>query len=635
MFDYGTMGIVTSRRLRPQPLPCRWRGKPWSIMPVSVDRLALDRQHVAALIAIVVCGLALSVPLFLLARDYERRQSERAFVEQAASHAASLTNTLASSTEVVRSIRSFFDASREVERNEFDAFTRNVLNMRPEIKVLAWAPRITPGEIPSLAAAAKADGIDGFGIVEVNTTGGLDDAAFRHEYFPLFYAEPSEPDNALLGLDLAVRGECRTAMERARDQGIVALTAPVNFGIGVLDSPTIVAFVPTYRTRNVPLTVEDRRAQLQGFAVGAFVTAKIVGNVYRAPLVEAATIRVDDITDPANPVRLFTHLPADNGAVAVEQPMGLTAFVWETEVQARERQWRATYALPSGPLTGASWMSWSLFLATLTLIALGAAYALALLRQSAQVRLEVAQRTAELNSTLEALRTSEGRLREFVSIASHELRTPLTTVLGYTELLLHREVPSETQRSWLEESYKGGQRLSAIIEDILNISRIQSGRLHFTQVAVNVAEAVSSAVSVIAPTTGKHTLLVEVRDGIPPILVDPGKFQQILLNLLTNAVKYSPNGGPITVAADFRTEDRHVVVRVTDCGIGIASEDRAQLFTTFYRVHRPEVEMVRGTGLGLYIVKSLVDLMDGRVWVESEVGIGSSFYVSLPAVVEG
>ena len=134
-------------------------------------------------------------------------------------------------------------------------------------------------------------------------------------------------------------------------------------------------------------------------------------------------------------------------------------------------------------------------------------------------------------------------------------------------------------------------------------------------------------------TTSVHELVVDVPDALPDAIADPDKLGEVALNLISNAIKYSPQGGRVRVSAWYDDDDGRLVMSVEDQGIGIAKEDQAQLFVTFQRIHRPETQGVRGTGLGLYIVKGLLELMGGAVWVESELDQGSTFFVALP--VEG
>jgi two-component system phosphate regulon sensor histidine kinase PhoR len=176
------------------------------------------------------------------------------------------------------------------------------------------------------------------------------------------------------------------------------------------------------------------------------------------------------------------------------------------------------------------------------------------------------------------------------------------------------------------------ERLGFLIDDLLNIARIQNGRglqLHFT--ATELPKVVEGVIRLQQQTTamkGGHTIAVEMQEDIPTILADDGKLQQILHNLVGNALKYSPQGGTVTIGA--RLQDDGVLITVKDQGIGIPAEQLPRMFGQFFRVESSNHTGIKGTGLGLWLTKHMVDGHHGRIWVESEFGHGSTFCVWLP-----
>jgi signal transduction histidine kinase len=222
------------------------------------------------------------------------------------------------------------------------------------------------------------------------------------------------------------------------------------------------------------------------------------------------------------------------------------------------------------------------------------------------------------------------RRDEFVSVASHELRTPLTSIIAFTELLLDSEERGKVPAEWVQRMRDDAQRLAAIVDDLLDVSRLRAGKVIMRLQQVPVADAVKEAVAMSHASDESHPITISIPQEIPSVLADRGKLGQVLTNLLQNATKYSPNGGAITVSANYQQETRDVVIAVSDRGVGISPEDQKTLFSPFHRVQRPETVGIRGTGLGLYIVKEYVALMNGQVWVESELNNGSTFYVALP-----
>ncbi|MBI4303765.1 MAG: hypothetical protein HY665_05460 [Chloroflexi bacterium] len=218
----------------------------------------------------------------------------------------------------------------------------------------------------------------------------------------------------------------------------------------------------------------------------------------------------------------------------------------------------------------------------------------------------------------------------FVSIASHELRTPLTSIVGYADLLLRRDPPEVTRKRWLKNILDNSQKITAMVDDLLNVTRIQSGKASLKLEPVQLSHVLVEQLSIIEQNSNKHEFLADLEPDLPDVLADHDKFGQVIGNLLNNAAKYSPNGGRITLAAHSDPARHRVVVSVADEGIGIGPEDRDSLFTTFHRIKRPETEGIGGSGLGLYIAKEWTEAMGGEIWLESELNRGSTFFVAIP-----
>ena len=218
-----------------------------------------------------------------------------------------------------------------------------------------------------------------------------------------------------------------------------------------------------------------------------------------------------------------------------------------------------------------------------------------------------------------------------IAVASHELRTPLTSIVGFAELLLNDDDrPVAVRRAWLNYIHQGGQRLATIIEDLLDVSRIQTGRMTVALDHVSVRAAIDEAIRDLGQRTDRHRFVVSVAEPASVVVADRAKVVQVLVNLVGNAVKYSPAGGTVTVSANRGPQGDHITISVSDDGIGIGPADRTRLFETFERIQTPETAGIGGTGLGLYISKNLVELMDGTLSLESELGRGSTFSFTLP-----
>lgn len=217
---------------------------------------------------------------------------------------------------------------------------------------------------------------------------------------------------------------------------------------------------------------------------------------------------------------------------------------------------------------------------------------------------------------------------EFLSTAAHELRTPLTSIRGFSEILLTRDLSEDRRKNYIETINSQSTQLAQIIDDMLDISRLEAGRgLDMKPEPVDMSVLIAEAVQPFADTSPKHHFTLDGLTVAPSVLGDPFRLGQVMRNLLSNAVKYSPEGGPVVVRAEV--EAGYLAISVQERGIGMTPEHQTHLFERFYRADatgRP----VGGTGLGLTICKLIVDGHDGQIRVESTYGAGSTFTFTVP-----
>lgn len=238
------------------------------------------------------------------------------------------------------------------------------------------------------------------------------------------------------------------------------------------------------------------------------------------------------------------------------------------------------------------------------------------------------------------LRRLENIRKDFVANVSHELRTPLTSIKGYIEALIDgAKNDPETSTKFLEIILKQSDRLNLILEDLLQLSKIESGQILFKREPLQIQRVIERTLAMIKPLADKkgHRLVSFVNHDLPAVLGDEDRLMQVLSNLLDNAVKYTPGKGTITVAAHPVSDDLErpalvtaVELSVTDTGLGIPEGDRPRVFERFYRVDKARSRELGGTGLGLAIVRHIVEGLGGRVWVEANTPTGSRFVVRLP-----
>ena len=224
---------------------------------------------------------------------------------------------------------------------------------------------------------------------------------------------------------------------------------------------------------------------------------------------------------------------------------------------------------------------------------------------------------------------------EFLANMSHELRTPLNAIIGFSEVLLDRMFGelNDKQEDYLKDIFTSGKHLLSLINDILDLSKIEAGRMDLEPSEFDVPEALANSITLIRERATRHAiaLVLEVDKEMGEIRADERKFKQIMLNLLSNAVKFTPDSGRVEVHA--KRADGILEVAVVDTGIGIAPEDQAAVFEEFKQVGRHYTNKNEGTGLGLALTKRFVELHGGRLWLESEPGKGSTFTFTIPTLI--
>jgi len=234
------------------------------------------------------------------------------------------------------------------------------------------------------------------------------------------------------------------------------------------------------------------------------------------------------------------------------------------------------------------------------------------------------------------LREIDHTKSDFISMLAHELKGPMTTVLGFSHMLQGDSIPQERRSEVLEIISREVSRLSRLVSDLLDMSRMEAGSVNYSFEAVDVAEITDSILRVHPSLASKHLVTSDIPRDLPRVKADPDRLRQALINLLTNATRYSESGTLVTIDAEVidEPEGPRVCLSVKDEGIGISDEDKIKVFSKFVMLEKPNW-VTKGTGLGLYITKGIVESHGGRIWVESEQGSGSIFRMTLlPATAE-
>ena len=718
------------------------------------SRLTESGTAVRLPVALIVgAGIFVSALAAQTMHGFEQRRTQAAFELAAEQAIDAVEDRINQHIQLTQSIVSLFHSSSNVDRDEFATFVAPALKRYPAIQAVGWAPRVSHSRRESFEAAARSDGFANFAFNERTTDGRWAPAGIRDEYFPTFYMEPRPSNEQTLGFDYRSSPVRRAAMERARDTGDSALTAPVRLTLISEPSNAVLVFTPIYAGAAVPETVESRQRDLTGYAYAQIRPPRIVEALNRVTpssrLGAAVRLDVFDITDAPEATYLFSYAPGVLGALSDSAPtpeIKTNDFVRVVEFGGR--QW-TVIARASQTAVAYGWQAWGAMGAVLVLTALLAAYLQATLNRQRAIENEVGLRTIELELTNRLLQGSEDRIRnitnsvpgliayldrdliyrfandryrevgldpakmigksvrevrgataayeqiaphferaaagekvafeieisvgsqqrwrqieclpdfaddgtvkgfyamshditalktvdrmkdEFVSTVSHELRTPLTSIKGALGIVRAktRGTLAPEMAQMLDIAYKNCDRLMLLINDILDIEKIEAGKMEFRMALLDLVPLVSAAITANQSYADQFGVKIMLADAPEQAWVsgDEGRLMQVLANLMSNAAKFSPPNGSVEIAIERRQGSFRV--SVSDHGPGIPEAQRDRMFQKFSQVDGSDRRKVGGTGLGLSIVRAIVEHHGGAADYVSEVGKGTTFFIDLP-----
>ena len=529
---------------------------------------------------------------------------------------AELHQRIDSSITLLRAGRAFFAARETVTRDEFAELVAHLeLAARfPGVQGIGFTRRIHGDEVAALEAELRRQGARGFRVRAADRP-----ADERHVIVLL---EPlNERNQAAIGFDAFSDPVRRTAMQQAWETGEATASGRIMLlqELDEAEEPGFVVYLPVYRGGRRPATVAERREALVGFVYCPFRARDLLDSLLHGQLGETIVLRVYDGPAPDAGNLLFTSA-AEDGDVS-------RALTLTRALRVAGREW-TLYAGARPAFVGAS----SRLVPVIFGLGIGIAVLLFLLtRAEAQAGAEAQQIARDLQRSEEELKVASRAKDEFLATLSHELRTPLNAILGWTRMLRLGHLDEERSRTALEVIERNARTQVQLIEDLLDVSRIITGKLRLEMRTVAVNPLVEEAINTVRPSAeAKGVKLVWRADpDIGLILGAPDRLQQIIWNLLSNAIKFTPAGGLVELRAGRAGDTVRLLVR--DSGVGINPAFLPHVFERFRQADSTTTRSHSGVGLGLAIVRHLVELHGGTISAASEgEGRGSTFTATFP-----
>lgn len=578
-------------------------------------------SHLPAALVLLAGGV-LSLVMALLFRRAEVHERQEEVRQLAQEQAEVLKGQIMRSMEVLHAIVALYEARGEVSRGEFGKFVTAALARQPELQALAWDPRVVAAERAVWEARGREEGFPAFHFTEEKAEGVLQAAGERAEYFPVFYLETLQRNAAALGFDVGSERRRREALEEARDEGRPAATAPIRLAQEPGLQRGFLVFEPVYA--GTPKTVVERRTGLLGFAVAVFRIGDLVEKSLGAAARNGIAVEIVDRLEGGTIYR-------QTGERMADWPE------WKTPLEVSGRRWDLHFAPTKEFRRPREIGHWAAVLAGgWTISALTAAYLWSNARRTAEVRRSHEALLTEVSVRKEAEAAAEAASRaksEFLANMSHEIRTPMNAILGYSQILARDGALHPFQRDAIATITNSCDHLLRLIDEILDLSKIDAGRMELAPVDFDLAALVRELRAMFQQPCEEKQLGLRV-EGIDPagsvrVHGDEGKLRQVLINLLGNAVKFTERGR-VVLRVECGADGRWSFA-VEDTGVGIDPALQGIIFNPFQQ--GPGAHRRGGTGLGLAIARRQVELMGGQLAVESVPGEGArfSFGIALPA----
>jgi signal transduction histidine kinase/CheY-like chemotaxis protein len=601
-------------------LAATFRGLKMNLLPTPNSRI-YSRWRRFGPVGTAVVATALSFVLFFIIRQWERRDLQAELQSLAQQRLELLRESLGDSLESLHSLGAFYETGLPIDREHFRRFVAGMLVRRPEIQAFSWTPKVPATERQAYEAAARAEGFSDFQFTKWDpVTGRMVTAQTQAEfYYPVYYIEPLDRNRAAFGFDLNARIE---TLGLARDQARAVATPLIRLMQEKSNQPGFIVYLPLYNGPT-PATVEARRAANTGFVATVFRLADLVDRTLaRLPGVQVV-LRDSTQTSAYNTY----DLPAADNSPAWRN---FAAYTLALPVAGRE--WQITFTPTTAFLTGhRPWQSWAVLFGGLFATSLLASYLLADLRRDAAIACANDALQAEVierKRAEEAAAAASRAKTDFLTNLSHEIRTPLNSILGYTQILERDPDLPRRQRDSVGALANSGHHLLGLLNSILDLSKIEAGRMEIQRNVFDLPALVHSLAEMFKPRCAEKRLPLRVvcpEARLRPVFGDEGKLRQILINLIGNAIKFTPRG-EVFIGVRPASGDQWLF-EVIDTGIGFSEEERAGLFTPFNQTVAGRRS--GGTGLGLAIARRHVELMGGKLDVQSEPGTGTRFFFTL------
>jgi signal transduction histidine kinase len=605
-------------------------------------------------ITVLCFGLILSFFLYTMVLESEKTINYAGFVSQANRMANSFQRVIDRNVEIIESLAGFHTSSVQVERLEFAEFVKNILARHEDIQALEWIPMVKQNQRRLFEKTARNEGYTDFRFTELDENGQIRDASIRKEYFPVFYVEPMEGNEAALGFDLASNTARLEALEMARDTGQMITSAGITLVQEKDDQVGHLLFKPVYNWGTEQRTLEEMRRNLEGFFLGVFRVGDMVKKSLENIDMEGINfLLLDENAQPGERIQIHHETGPNESRISdpdLEYVVNPNTMNWRKSLNTPGRAWTLLF-YQSPDYLGAFGVqrAWLFIAVGFPFTILVAVYIFTSLNHTARVEklvIELQKANVGLEKEMAERRRVDEQIRKakvelerkneeleaFMYMAAHDLRTPIVSIHGFFGLLnrtLNKQL--DEKQKWVMERISANlQHFDQLLGDLVQFSRVSDDSVERDD--LDVGPVIQRVLEENSETIADLNVDIRIQEKLPQVHFNDTRLYQVFSNLISNSLKFSTEGvtPEVEIGLDDRGEDippGQVLFFVKDNGIGIEEDQQKSVFGLFFRL---DADDDVGSGVGLAIVKRIINVNNGKIWIESVPGEGTTFFFTLP-----
>lgn len=582
------------------------------------------------LLLAAVVGLSGSVFVFIFVGHLAKKDAAYRFEHDAADSISDAVELLEHYETDVRMLKSFYECSAEVTREEFQRFTGPLLGHSQEVRAICWFPKVCPFQVSLFEAEAHGEGLDLFGIQREALSEAGVGSATESCYFPVYFVRPHSGNDRLFGMDAMQNPVLKTAFERTMEENNIYAFVDRTFFDIPFGRAHLVLMAPVYSNAATE-TADNHSDNLLGIVAGVYHIEQLlnIANGGRLQKIALRMVGAEQATPASSRPGDDNH---DSKGLTLSRTVSVGQQDWVLKAEAI-KDYRGRFHW---------WTVWVMPACGMGLTALLLLYLVTLYQRHEKTEQMVLCRTAELAAEKDrsdrlAVRAEMANQAksEFLANMSHEIRTPMNSIVGFADLLAE-EALCEEHLEFVHTIRDSGRTLLALLNDILDLSKIEAGHLDIEFVDCSLSELMARIEGLMKPVAKEKELTFAVfcSEHLPAsIRTDPVRVKQCIVNLVNNAIKFTASGHIyVNVSQELDNDRLWLRYDIEDTGIGIPEERQQAIFEAFIQADGTTTRRFGGSGLGLTITRKLAELLGGNLTLHSEAGRGSVFTLRIPLV---